>query len=144
MGNEPELKEVGSPRNTEVDDMKSSILSVREIIDTFNLENKRGEPPCESMPWGLAESDITLEQQIIQFIYENPGRSYSAIFRYFKDQGYTYTEILEVYNILLYDKKVLRRLNVGTSASPRYAHFVTHYFFAEPRKDALYAILGPI
>lgn len=144
MGNEPELKEVGSPKNTEVDNMKSSILSVREVIDTFNLENKSGGTPYKSMPWDLAESDVTLEQQIIQFIYENPGRSYSAIFRYFKEQGYTYTEILEAYNILLYDKKVLRRLNVGTSASPRYAHFVTQYFFAEPRRDALYDIFGPI
>lgn len=144
MGKEPELEEVGSPRNTEGDDMKSSILTVREVIDTFNLENRSGGTPYEGVPWDLAESDVTLEQQIIQFVYENPGRSYSAIFRYLKEQGHAYTEILEAYNILMYDKKVLRRLNVGTSASPRYAHFVTQYFFAEPRRDALYDILGPI
>ncbi len=123
-----------------------SMLTVRDVIDGFAPSNgadesfyRRGDP------WDSMEENCReLKQQMVQFLFESPGRSYSAIFKHFKKEGFTYKDILETYNILLYDKKILRRLNVGTDASPRYAHFVTKPFFGGSQKDALYDVLGPV
>ncbi|KYK37882.1 MAG: hypothetical protein HXS46_13115 [Theionarchaea archaeon] len=122
------------------------MLTVRDVINGFTPSNrvdesfyKRGDP------WDSTEENCReLKQQMVQFLYESPGRSYSAIFKHFRREGFTHKDILETYNILLYDKKILRRLNVGTDRSPRYAHFVTKPFFGDPQKDALYDVLGPV
>ncbi len=116
-----------------------SIVSLREIIDGFNQQDI---PETDYEEW--MEGDcITLEQQMIQFVREKPGKSCNAIFNHFKQKGFKHSCILEIYNILVYSKKILQRLNVGTVTSPRYAHFVEFFEF-KPRKDALYDVLGPI
>lgn len=116
-----------------------SIVSLREIVEGFNQQDP--ETGCEE--WVMEGDCVTLEQQIIQFVREKPGRSCNAIFNHFKQKGFKHSHILEIYNILVYSKKILQRINVGTVASPRYAHFVDFFEF-EPRKDALYDVLGPI
>lgn len=116
-----------------------SIVSLREIVEGFNQQDP--ETGCEE--WVMEGDYMTLEDQIIQFVREKPGRSCNAIFNHFKQKGFNHSHILEIYNILVYSKKALQRLNVGTVASPRYAHFVDFFEF-EPRKDALYDVLGPI
>ncbi len=122
-----------------------AMISVQEVIDGFALHQNKNRVSFHGK--GIlrnSENDIDLEQQVLQFVYENPGRSYSAIFKQFRREGYTHSAILEAYNILLYDKKILLRLNVGTAAYPRYAHFVTDFLSSEPKKDVLYEVLGPI
>lgn len=120
------------------------MVTVKEVIDGFDLVPNGNEYSCEKDSlWDLMESDLNLEQQIVQFIHENPGRSCNAIFKCFREKGFTYTDVLETYNILVYDKKMLLRINVGTATSPRYAHFVTGHVH-KPGKDVLYDILGPI
>ena len=126
-------------------DSEASMISVKDIIDGFTLlQNARNQISFERESAQNTKNDIDLEQKMVQFLYENPGRSYSAIFKHFKKEGFTHSSILETYNVLLYDKKILRRLNVGTAASPRYAHFVTEPPVYEHEKDVLYEILGPI
>lgn len=124
-----------------------AMISVQEVIDGFVLhQNARADRVSfygKGNLWN-SENDIDLEQQMLQFVYENPGRSYSAIFKEFKREGYVHSVILETYNILVYDRKILQRLNVGTDAHPRYAHFVTEFLASEPKKDVLYDVLGPI
>jgi len=125
-------------------DPEASMISVKDIIDGFTLLQNARNQIFERESVQNTKNDIDLEQKMVQFLYENPGRSYSAIFKRFKKEGFTHGSILETYNVLLYDKKILRRLNVGTAASPRYAHFVTEPPVYEHEKDVLYEILGPI
>lgn len=120
-----------------------SMITVKEVINGFDLHYQPDDSTTDEL-WDLMETDLNLEQQIVQFVHDNPGRSYRAIFKYFRDQGFTYTDILETYNVLVYSKEMLMRLNVGTTRYPRYAHFVAGYYVRGPGKDALYDILGPI
>jgi len=138
------LEEVEATPDTE------SMISMREILDAFNLPHDSTEdvyPYEKGDLWDMMD-DLDehegLEQKIVQYIRENPGRSYNAIFNHFKKEGFTYTEVLETYNVLVYSKKILLRVNVGTDTSPRYAHFVMEFFVPQPEKDVLYDILGPV
>ncbi|MBU7017790.1 MAG: hypothetical protein HXS44_09785 [Theionarchaea archaeon] len=117
------------------------VFSAGEATDPF-VED--GEKDSHEDLWDSLKNEETLEQQMVQFVYENPGRSHSALFAYFREAGFPYADIRETYNTLLYDKKILQRLNVGTDKSPRYAHFVAGLFAFEPKRDVLYDVLGPI
>lgn len=143
-----ELEEVKFPlRGNETGRLHTEAsVSVQEIVEGFSLSSKReNESSDPDGAWRWTEGDEeTLEQQIVYFVYENPGKSYNALFKWFKEKGFTHTDILEAYNVLIYEKKAIRRLNVGTETSPRYAHFVTELFAREPGKDALYDVLGPL
>jgi hypothetical protein len=90
------------------------------------------------------DNGATLERKIEVFIRENPGKSLNAIFNYFKQQGFSHKDILSSYNILMYDQKIVQRLNVGTEETPRYAHFLADFFAYDPGKDVLYDVLGPV
>lgn len=116
-------------------------LTIREVIDGFaSSPSGQDRDPCGSL-WDLMEDEQReLRQRMVQFILENPGKSYNAIFNYFKKEGFNYKSILETYNILLYDKKILQRINTGTAAFPRYAHFA----HVEPEKDGLHDVFGPL
>lgn len=117
------------------------VFSARDDADPFVGD---GEKDSYEDSWDFLKNEETLEQHMIQFVYENPGRSHNALFTYFKEEGFPYADIREAYNTLLYDKKILQRLNVGTDKSPRYAHFVAGLFAFEPKRDVLYDVLGPI
>jgi hypothetical protein len=130
-----------------VKDMKNAPLmelpSARDVVDQCTPGEGVEKDSCEDS-WDFLEGKETLEQHMMQFVYENPGRSYNAIFTCFREEGFSYADIRETYNMLLYDKKILQRLNVGTDKSPRYAHFVVGFFAFEPRRDVLYDVLGPM
>lgn len=135
------LEEVETAPDTE------SMISMREVLDAFDIScGSAGEayPYERDSLWDAADDYEGLEQQIVQYIRENPGRSYNAIFNHFKNEGFTYTNILETYNTLVYSKKILLRVNVGTDTSPRYAHFAMEFFVLQPKRDVLYDILGPV
>ena len=119
------------------------VISARDVVDQFTSRDGGERDPYEDS-WDFLEGKETLEQQMMKFLYENPGRSHSAIFAYFRKEGFSYADIRETYNMLLYDKKILQRLNVGTDKSPRYAHFVAGLFAFESKRDVLYEVLGPI
>ncbi|MGD2248754.1 MAG: hypothetical protein PVF58_10145 [Candidatus Methanofastidiosia archaeon] len=92
----------------------------------------------------LQDDGAALERKIMVFIRENPGKSLNAIFSYFKQEGFSHKDILEAYNTLMYDQKIVQRLNVGTEESPRYAHFLADFFAYDSGKDVLYDVLGPV
>lgn len=124
----------------------AEMISLREILDGFDFSRDTTDDVYSHEKgnlWNVMNGYEDLEHRMIQYVQEIPGRSYSAIFEHFKEEGFTHTDILETYNILVYDKKILLRINVGTAASPRYAHFVAG-FLVSAGKDALYEILGPI
>jgi hypothetical protein len=126
-------------------DSEPSMLSLREVIDTFHLSrNASHEDSSQRNDVLPTEKGSDLEQQMIQYVCESPGKSCNALFKYFRERGFSHKCILETYNILLYDRKVIQRLNVGTDRSPRYAHFLTDFFAYAPGKDVLYDVLGPV
>lgn len=145
-----EEREKGPSESLEVttEGMELSLVSVREVIDSFNSSRDAVSgvhPYVEGGSWDMMENEQKeLERKIMQFVFENPGKSYNAILKHFKSEGLAHTTILEAYNVLLYEKKILKRLNVGTLASPRYAHFAVELQEREPKKDALYDVLGPM
>ncbi|MGC1122127.1 MAG: hypothetical protein WBA22_13640 [Candidatus Methanofastidiosia archaeon] len=127
----------------------SSAVTLREVIDGFQTLQEQEEWREDSSSFGIGNAwdderseECTLEQEITIYVQEHPGRSRNAIFRHCKKRGYSYSAIEEGYNVLVYDKKVIQRLNVGTSLSPRYAHFFDG--FQEQKRDALCEILGPM
>ena len=125
-------------------DVRSPILSAREVVEAFGMSrNSVEDGVSDKDQWDFTAHE-NLEQDMVQFISGNPGKSYSAVFAHFRKEGFSYTDIRETYNVLVYDKKLLQRLNVGTDKSPRYAHFVTGLFAYEPGRDALYEVLGPV
>ena len=128
-------------------DTELSMITVRDVIDGFSMlqdGEENGGYPNWNCSWDVKETEMDLEQKMMQFAYENPGRSRSAIVRKFKKEGFSRGEILETYTVLVYDKKILRRIDVGTAKSPRYAHFAVDLFVDNPGKDALYDVLGPL
>ena len=81
-------EEIAQTLKTDVE----SIVSLREIIDGFNQQDILKTNYEEWM-----EGDcITLEQQMIQFVREKPGRSCNAIFNHFKQKGFKHSCILEI------------------------------------------------
>jgi hypothetical protein len=137
----------GSPE--ELETSYSSVVTLRDVIDGFQTLQEQEEWREDSSSFGIGNTwdderseDFTLEQEILMYVQEHPGKSRNAIFRYCRKRGYSYSAIEEGYNVLVYDKKVIQRLNVGTSLSPRYAHFFDG--FQEEKRDALYEVLGPM
>ncbi len=142
-----QFQEMKNVKEMEIASNTEAVASLREVIDGFDSLQSMQEDEkyhWEVDLWDVPDEYRDLGQRMAEFVRENPGRSYNALFNYFKSEGFFYRDILETYNILVYDKKILLRLNVGTAASPRYAHFVLDFFVQEPVKDALFEILGPI
>jgi hypothetical protein len=133
----------------ELETSYSSAVTLRDVIDGFQTPQEQEEWREDSSSFGIGNAwddesseDFTLEQEILMYVQEYPGKSRNAIFKYCRKRGYSYSAVEEGYNVLVYDKKVIQRLNVGTSLSPRYAHFFDG--FQEQKRDALYEVLGPM
>jgi hypothetical protein len=133
-------------KNLEPIAISTEMASFKDVVDEFaSVQDAKDSLSSDSDPWNNEENDLlSLESRIMQFVRERPGKSCNAIFKHFKKEGFRYTEISEAYNILLYDRKVLQRINAGTKIAPRYAHFSQDFFAYEPRKDVLYDVLGPL
>lgn len=110
---------------------------MKDVIQTLGEEKS-------TKKFGSQNNGTVIERKIEKFIQKNPGKSLNAIFNHFKQQGFSHKNILEAYNILMYDQKTVQRLNVGTNRAPRYAHFLANFFAYDPGKDVLYDVLGPV
>lgn len=127
--------------------MRTDIVSLDEVVHTLFPPQLGGETPLDNVQelWDTeTENQIDLAQRILEFIDENPGRSKNAILHQFKAEGFAHSRILDAYNILLYDRKIIVRMNVGTKSSPRYAHFSSPPSYGARGRDPLYEVLGPL
>lgn len=126
-----------------------SAVTLREILDGFQTLQEQEEWRDDSSSLGMEslwdderDEEFALEQELLTYVQENPGRSRNAIFRHCRNRGYSHSAVGEIYNVLVYDKKIIQRLNVGTLLFPRYAHFLDE--LQEQKRDALYEVLGPL
>ncbi|MBU7042246.1 MAG: hypothetical protein HXS47_01550 [Theionarchaea archaeon] len=127
--------------------METDMMSLRDVVHTLFPPQWEGEsqsPTLQDM-WDRDEpSQIDVAHRICEYVLENPGRSKNAIIQQFKAEGFSHSTIMEAYHILIYDKKIIIRINVGTKSAPRYAHFTSPPFSPKPERDALYEVLGPL
>jgi hypothetical protein len=127
--------------------MDTDMISLNDVVQTLFPPQLGGEPPSNDLQevWNTETGKkLDLAHRIFEFIQENPGRSKNAILQQFKAEGFSPSKILEAYHILIYDKKIIMKMNVGTKSTPRYAHFSSPPFFVKPERDVLYEVLGPL
>lgn len=144
--------QTGGGKNGSLEELETSsqsAVTLREVIDGFETLQEQEEWRADSSSFRIESmwddesyEEFTLEQQIVMYVQENPGRSRNAIFRYCRDRGYSHSAVEESYNVLVYSKRTIQRLNVGTSLSPRYAHFINGLH--EQKRDVLNEVLGPL
>jgi hypothetical protein len=142
-GDGKSVKDVDGP----IQEMGTNMISLNDVVHTLFPPQLGGETLLNNVQelWDLeTENQMDLAQRVLEFIHENPGRSKNAIIQQFKAEGFSHSKILEAYHVLLYDKKIIIRMNVGTKSSPRYAHFSSPPFYGDPGRDPLYEVLGPL